>query len=466
MKKTIVLLCLTLSLLLLATPAQAQTADTLQMLVNKTYMLDRAYIPENLVDLDEYMAAGSRVQLQREAAEAMGRMVRAAAEAGITDIYGQSGYRSYSTQSGLYSDKTAYYRSQGYGAEEAAARAATVVAPPGSSEHQSGLALDVTTSANSYSLTGSFADTTAGQWLAENCWQYGFILRYPAEKTAITGYIYEPWHFRYVGLPHAEYMRFNGLCLEEYLDLLRLSGGFDYVTGQGHAWHIYYSAQDISAGLEGVTAGLSWADTTHSSYIISMRPLLYDLEGHWSRDEVRALWQRGLISGYPDGSFGPDGNINRAELITLVQRTRQLLFAPEAQPGEAPLPVYSFSDVSQADYYFDSLMKMYAAGLVASSMVSQQPDGSLRFDGMEQVLRYQAAQSLAPLFAALPQAQTGSTQLLDMYQESPELQAAVQTLADYGVVRGDALGNFNPHAKITRAEIAAMLNRIIEYYEK
>ena len=108
-----------------------------------------------------------------------------------------------------------------------------VVAAPGASAHQSGLAIDFTTSANGSSLTDSFGTTPVGQWLAANSWKYGLILRYPADKTEITGYIYEPWHFRYVGEPHAEYMYKNDLCLEEYYALLQEEGIITYTTEAG-----------------------------------------------------------------------------------------------------------------------------------------------------------------------------------------------------------------------------------------
>ena len=108
---------------------------------------------------------------------------------------------------------------QGQGDErsEAYEEASRSVAIPGTSEHQLGLALDILGSGYS-SLNEGFADTKAGQWLAENCAKYGFILRYPKGKEDITGIIYEPWHFRYVGNPHALMISDEGLTLEEYLE--------------------------------------------------------------------------------------------------------------------------------------------------------------------------------------------------------------------------------------------------------
>jgi len=115
-----------------------------------------------------------------------------------------SGFRSYQTQQGTYNGWV-----NKYGKEYAD----TISARPGHSEHQSGLAMDLN------SLQFAFAETTEGRWLAENCWKYGFIIRYPEGKEHITGYQYEPWHVRYLGKELAEKVYNSGLCLEEYFGI-------------------------------------------------------------------------------------------------------------------------------------------------------------------------------------------------------------------------------------------------------
>ena len=169
------------------TPAMADSPDDncRHMLVNKQHLLAADYVPSSLTPLSNYMSAGGNVTMTAEAAAAIGEMVDAMAAEGLTDIYGQSGYRSYQTQQELNSNKIWYYRNQGYSYEDAVELACTVVAAPGTSEHQSGLAIDFTTSANGGSLTESFGTTAVGQWLAANSWKYGFILRYPADKSAM-----------------------------------------------------------------------------------------------------------------------------------------------------------------------------------------------------------------------------------------------------------------------------------------
>lgn len=102
-----------------------------------------------------------------------------------------------------------------YGSEE---EAAAIVAPPGTSEHQTGLACDITD--QYYELkNSSLEDTALFQWMSQHCQEYGFIVRYPKDKEDVTGIIYEPWHFRYVGEEAAAYIMEHGLCLEEFLAL-------------------------------------------------------------------------------------------------------------------------------------------------------------------------------------------------------------------------------------------------------
>ena len=127
-----------------------------------------------------------------------------------------SGYRSQATQERLYNNKTNYYLDLGYGTEEAMQLAGTVVAVPGTSEHQLGLAVDLVDTKYNLLDEGQ-AETGTQKWLMEHCWEYGFILRYPVGSTEITGIIYEPWHYRYVGVEIAMEIRDLDITLEEYL---------------------------------------------------------------------------------------------------------------------------------------------------------------------------------------------------------------------------------------------------------
>lgn len=141
-------------------------------------------------------------------------MIKAARDEGV-NISICSPYRDYDRQVMLFNRKAAGYIKKGYTEEEAYEMAAETVAIPGSSEHQLGLAFDFI--ADDYTtLTAGFANTRAGRWLKANAADYGFILRYPEDKTEETGIEFEPWHYRYVGKAAHEIMD-NGLCLEEYV---------------------------------------------------------------------------------------------------------------------------------------------------------------------------------------------------------------------------------------------------------
>lgn len=157
------------------------------LIVNKTYALPADYSPG----------------VNAEAQAAFDEMQAAAADEGL-NIYISSGYRSYDYQAGLY---------QRYVDKDGKVEADRYSARPGHSEHQTGLAFDLN------SIEESFADTKEGKWVLRNCYKYGFIIRYPADKEDVTGYKWEPWHIRYLGKETAQAVYDSGLCLEEYLGI-------------------------------------------------------------------------------------------------------------------------------------------------------------------------------------------------------------------------------------------------------
>ena len=128
-----------------------------------------------------------------------------------------SAYRTQEYQEKLFQNKVSRLIAQGYSEADATVEAGKSVAVPGTSEHQLGLAVDIV-DINNQHLDESQESTAVQKWLMEHCWEYGFILRYPNEKSEITGIIYEPWHYRYVGHEDAEQIHSLGVCLEEYLE--------------------------------------------------------------------------------------------------------------------------------------------------------------------------------------------------------------------------------------------------------
>ena len=142
-------------------------------------------------------------------------MLQAAKSEGLNPLICSS-YRPNEKQEQLYQNKVSEYLSQGYSKVEASDKAAFWVARPGTSEHQLGLAVDIVSTKNQR-LDRSQENTVEQQWLIQNSWKYGFVLRYPTYKNSITGVGYEPWHYRYVGKEHAKKINELGVCLEEYV---------------------------------------------------------------------------------------------------------------------------------------------------------------------------------------------------------------------------------------------------------
>ncbi len=149
--------------------------------------------------------------------QALNDMMAAGRAAGISDLAVQSAHRTVATQKRLYWNEVDEHRAYASTELEAQTKAGQVVKRPGYSEHHTGLAVDVGGNGNFY-LNQNFEKTAAFKWLIAHCHEYGFILRFPKDKEAITGVIYEPWHYRYVGVEAATYIMENGLCLEEYLE--------------------------------------------------------------------------------------------------------------------------------------------------------------------------------------------------------------------------------------------------------
>lgn len=142
-------------------------------------------------------------------------MLQSAKSEGLNPLICSS-YRTNEKQEQLYQNKVSEYLSQGYSKVEASDKAAFWVARPGTSEHQLGLAVDIVSTKNQR-LDRSQENTVEQQWLIQNSWKYGFVLRYPTNKNSITGVGYEPWHYRYVGKEHAKKINELGVCLEEYV---------------------------------------------------------------------------------------------------------------------------------------------------------------------------------------------------------------------------------------------------------
>jgi LAS superfamily LD-carboxypeptidase LdcB len=197
---------------ILKIPYIVSNPSSILVLANKSNNLPSSYIPRNLVvpnvafPFQEY---NEKKLMRQDAALAIEEMFRAAKADGI-NLYAVSGYRSYATQSSIFD-----LNARKYGSVE---KANQFSAKPGQSEHQTGLAIDITSASMNYGLSQAFGDAKEGKWLRENAYKYGFILRYQQGKQAVTGYQYEPWHFRLVGKEAAKEITFKNITLEEYLE--------------------------------------------------------------------------------------------------------------------------------------------------------------------------------------------------------------------------------------------------------
>lgn len=180
-------------------------AGSYDMLVNKTYYLDSSYVPGSITDLTiQYASSG--LQLESSAAEALKQLCDAGRAMGLR-MYASSAYRTYEHQQSLY-DR--YVKANG---EE---EADTFSARPGFSEHQTGLTVDMSALGIGSDGISSFEESDEFTWVSKNCQDYGWILRYPSGKEQITGYQYEPWHYRYLGTDLAKKVVASGLTYDEY----------------------------------------------------------------------------------------------------------------------------------------------------------------------------------------------------------------------------------------------------------
>ncbi len=180
--------------------------DYLLALVTKQTTLKPGYQPAELKAVPSYMNPSYQMYLRAEALEHLEKLWNAAKEDGVI-LSIRSAYRSYETQKQLFKD----YASR-HGEEEANRFSAR----PGQSEHQLGTAVDF--GGTEADFTARFGETEQGRWLADNAYKYGFAMSYPQGKEHITGYIYEPWHYRYIGVNHARQWKETGLTLKEYLE--------------------------------------------------------------------------------------------------------------------------------------------------------------------------------------------------------------------------------------------------------
>ncbi|EUJ46083.1 M15 family metallopeptidase [Listeria riparia] len=184
--------------------------ENIMVLANKDYLLQSTYTPPDLVRPNVTFSFGDaqveKAQMRKEAAAQLEAMFAAAKKDNLT-LYAVSGYRSYKRQQEVFSAEVA---------NNGEAKAKEAVAVPGTSEHQTGLAMDISSKDQGYELTEAFGETPEGKWLQKNAHNYGFILRYMKGRESTTKYQYESWHYRYVGKDAATIIYNNNWTLEDF----------------------------------------------------------------------------------------------------------------------------------------------------------------------------------------------------------------------------------------------------------
>jgi zinc D-Ala-D-Ala carboxypeptidase len=191
-------------------PSQKDSCDDLRVLVDRSHPLFPNYVPGDLVSLWAYeipTLGGSKMLLRREAAELLSSLVSDAAANG-EELVVASAYRSYEEQQASHARLMSVFGADADG----------MSAAPGHSQHQLGTAVDFTNAAAGYQIWMPFAQTSAYWWLEHHAWEYGFVLAYPRGKEEQTGYQWEPWHYRYVGVEDAKRHAKSELSLQEFLE--------------------------------------------------------------------------------------------------------------------------------------------------------------------------------------------------------------------------------------------------------
>lgn len=207
-------------------------SESILILANKEHVLGKDHAPSALVEIPAEFRKDEKITLFWHAEQALEAMMQDMRALGFSDVYVTSAYRSYEYQEKLFESYINAEMQKGLSYEQAREAALKYSAAPGTSEHQTGLCVDffvpsVMKELENYGHEGKysddvgFAETEVYSWLIENSWKYGFILRYPEDKEDITGYQYESWHYRFIGLESAACVYQSGLAYEEYLEIYK-----------------------------------------------------------------------------------------------------------------------------------------------------------------------------------------------------------------------------------------------------
>jgi len=443
-----------------------QLSSKYMILVNRDFRVSSDYVPADLVTYP-----GSSYRLERKCSESLKKMIDACAANGGERLVLYSGYRSYQTQYNKYYGKINQYIASGYSKAQATTMTDQYYAPPGGSEHHTGLAADICTPSvvNKHGqLHSSFGTTAEGKWLRNNCYKYGFILRYDSGKEGITGYNYEPWHFRYVGTEHATKIFKSKLTYEEYITDLKktasdLSTAPAFTVNSGKitlsaakGTQIRYTDNNTVPKADSkVYAGpLSGKDVTYKAivckngYTSAVSTITVTEYGDvfcdistkdWFYQNVSVAVHQGVFNGLGNYEFAPNDTMTRAMMVQVL-----------ANISGTDLKKYDgktkYTDVRPSKWYAPAIDWASENGIV-------QGMGDGIFAPEASITREQAC---VIFYNHSGKSGTEPLPFTDSSAISSWAQKGVAFCAEKKIVNGYPDGTFRPSAGATRAEMAKM----------
>lgn len=423
-----------------------QNSDLL-LLINQEYPLPEEYMPLNTFSLSGVIpVTKSGISIREEAGKALTKLYLDMKKSGLSFSV-VSGYRDYAYQTTLYENETNRQMQKGKTKKEAEKIASTMTAAPGNSEHQSGLAIDVS---DNYSLSEKFGKTEAGQWLSEHAYQYGFLLRYPEDKQKTTKIIYEPWHFRYVGKPHAEYITKNGMVLEDYILLLQKEEHLAITSEDGTEYHVYYT-KDTEEKFDNI---IDISRDNCGGYIITTqtpndkektaqgKTEHKNLANHWAETYIRELAPVDMLL------IDPDSPITRGNFARLINNSG--LVRNRSYPG--------YDDIPKDSAYYEAVKYAFETGIMNGK--------NGKFSPEETMTREYAANALSQMIQS---DRISRLSFSDTDEISGWAFQDVQKLLALRILGEQDNNKFRPREEITFAEATQLIHAVNAYrnqYEK
>ena len=328
--------------------------------ISENNTISKDYAPSEIIELNNYVpCTAAKLKLEKQAGLAFIEMYNDMIKDGLLNLKANSGYRSYNTQTYIFNNRVSMYQKRGYSYLDSYNMAKKIIAVPASSEHQLGLAIDVTTDGT---LEQTFADTPEGKWLLNNSYKYGFVLSFPEDKQDITGIIYEPWHYRYVGKIHAEIMYKNDWCLKEYLEYLKKYDCYEY-REDDNVIRIFYGDK----GITGDIVDVSFTNTKDNVYVTKEKfDCLKYVYGNWAEDPILKFYESGIFT--ENDYIYPNEYINRAQFAALIAGSFKL---------DKIQNYVEFEDVSIDNIYYEHIKLAYEMGMVSGENFNFNPNKNI-----------------------------------------------------------------------------------------